>query len=153
MINDYSASILREIDPDEVSKLMTHKKRNVRKELIKKFLIKSYFNNYKGIENKRELMVVKNLINFVKFLLPFFFLFNFLSYKALLTGVYEYKSFYFNTNKIPFPLRFSFSLYLSYFVFKNILLNYAYNQEVYSMVVNDLKRAKSDTNNLIQTNL
>lgn len=143
---DNLSSILREIDPDEISKLNSKKKPKARKELIKKFVIKSYRNNYKDIEKKRDLMVLKNLMNFAKFLFPIYFFFNFVFYKFLLTGVYEYKSIYYNVSQVPFIFKLGISSYLSYLIFKQYWLNYAYNQEVYTMAVNDLIKIKNNTN-------
>jgi len=77
--------ICKDMDPEEVERLMTHKKHAARKKIIKKYLIHNYVTRYRDIKDKKEQIVVKNTFNFFKLILPMSLLCSYLSYKALFT--------------------------------------------------------------------
>jgi hypothetical protein len=143
-MTDYLHSLCREIDPDEVSKLMTHKKHKARKKLIKNFLIKTYRNNFQNIKNKKELLIIKNTYNMCKIIFPFCLLFSLFSYKYFFTGVYEFRHFYLNSKNIPFPFKLFFTGAVFYFIFTGLWINYAYNEDIYEMAVKDYKNSASN---------
>ena len=134
--------ICREIDPEEITRLMTHKKHTARKNIIKKYLLSNYFRKCKNIKDKKEMVVVKNTYNFFKLILPIGLLCSYLSYKALFTGIYEIRSFYLNTSSIPFFLKFLMSGAIGYYVFDYFWMDYTYNEDIYQYAVNELNRRK-----------
>jgi hypothetical protein len=134
--------ICRDIDPEEIERLMTHKKHSARKNIIKKYLLRNYFTKCKNIKDKKEMVVIKNTFNFFKLIFPMGLLCSYLSYKALFTGIYEIRSFYLNTASIPFFIRFLISAGMGYYVFDYFWMDYTYNEDIYQYAVNDLKRRK-----------
>jgi hypothetical protein len=142
-MSDYLHSICREVDPDEIQKLMTHKKHNARKRIIKKYLINSYFNNFKDLPNKREYLLVKNTYNLCKLVLPMSLLFGFFSYKYFFTGVYEFRSFYMNTASIPLPFKIVFSGSIAYYIFNQLWMDYTYNEDIYEIAIRNYNKNKN----------
>lgn len=139
-MSDYMHSICRDIDPEDVQKLMTDKKHKARKKIIKKYLVQSYINQFKDMSNKREYLLVKNTYNLCKLVLPLSLLFSLLSYKYFFTGVYEFRRFYLNTSSIPFGFKIVFSLSIGYYIFEKLWMDYTYNEEVYEMAVKNYNK-------------
>ena len=136
-MSDYLHSICRDIDPEEIQRLMTHKKHNARKKIIKRYLIQSYLNKFKVLQNKREFMLVKNTYNLCKLIFPFSLLFGFFSYKYFFTGVYEFRQFYLNTANIPFAFKLAFAGSIAYYIFNKLWMDYTYNEEIYELAIRD----------------
>lgn len=134
--------ICKSMDPEEVEKLMTNRKHAARKKIVKQYLIRNYLSKYKDIKDKKEMVIVKNTFNFVKLTIPMGMLCSYLSYKALFTGVYEIRSFYLNTSRIPFFIKFILSAGIGYYVFNFFWMDYTYNEDIYQYAVNDLRRKK-----------
>jgi hypothetical protein len=134
--------ICKNMDPEEVERLMTHKKHAARKRIVKKYLISNYLSKYKDIKDKKEMVIVKNTFNCIKLILPMGILCSYLSYKALFTGVYEIRSFYLNTSRIPFFIKFFLSAGIGFYVFNFFWMDYTYNEDIYQYAVNDLRRKK-----------
>jgi len=130
------------MDLESVEKLMTHKKHSERKKIIKKYLIKSYINKFKDIQNKKDYLLIKNTYNLCKLILPLSALFSFLSYKYFFTGVYEFRSYYLNTKNIPLPLKLLFSFSIGYYIFNKLWMDYTYNEDVYELAVKDFNKNK-----------
>jgi hypothetical protein len=142
-MNDYLHSVCREVDPDQIQKLMTNKKHKARIGIIKKYLIKCYFNNFKDFPNKKEYLLVKNTYNFCKLVLPMSMLFGYFSYKYFFTGVYEFRSLYLNTASIPFPIKLIFSGNIAYYIFNKLWIDYSYNEEIYELAIRDYNKNKN----------
>ncbi len=136
-MSDYLHSICREMDPDKISKLMTHKKHKARKKLIQKYLIKCYTNNFENIKTKKDSLIIKNTYNFCKLIFPLSVLFSVFSYKYFFTGVYEFRNYYLNTKNIPFAFKLVFVGGLGYYIFTKLLLDYTYNEDIYDLAVKD----------------
>lgn len=141
-MSDYMHSICRELDPENIEKLMTNKKHKARQKLIKNYLFKCYKNNFTNIPNKNDYLIVKNSYNFCKLVLPVSALFSFFSYKYFFTGIYEFRSFYLNTTSIPFAFKIVFSTGIGYYIFIKLWVDFIYNEDIYEMAVKDLKNSK-----------
>jgi hypothetical protein len=142
-MREYLHSLCRELDPDEVSKLMTNKKHKARKKIIKYFLIKTYWNKFENIQNKKELLILKNTYSMCKIIFPFCIMFSFFSYKYFFTGVYEFREFYLNSKNIPATFKIFFSASICYWIFTGLWINYAYNEDIYEMAVRDYLAKKT----------
>lgn len=128
-------STCREIDPEYIQRLMTHKKHKERKKLIRKFLFNNYFNNYRQIQDIKEKFIIKNSYNFCKVLLPISIGLSFVIYKIFFTGIYEIRSFYFNTNKIPFMIKLLLSSMGGVYLFNQLWMDYTYNSDMYELAL------------------
>jgi hypothetical protein len=131
-------SIFRQFDPEDVERLMTEKKEKKRKLIIRKFLFQTYLNNYKNINEPKQLYLLKNTFGFCKIALSISFGMSYIAYQWFFTGIYEFRKFYFNTKTIPIALKIGVSMMLSYHIFMKLLMDYTYNYEIYELAVNNL---------------
>jgi hypothetical protein len=127
----------RNIDPEIVERLPTNKKDKARLLLIKKYLLKNYINNFEKETEMKNIFLVKNTLKMFKISAAFGFIFNFICYKFLFTGIYEIRHFYFDPKNVPFIVKLGFTTFLSYKLLDNLWSNYIYIPEIYEMAIND----------------
>lgn len=131
-------SVFKEFDPECVERLMTENKEKKRKQIIKMFLLKSFLNNCRNLEDPKQFFLVKNVFNFCKISLLIAGGISFIAYKFIFTGIYEFRQFYFNTKNVPLWIKLPFCGFICYQTFVSLLLDYSYNYEIYQLAVNDL---------------
>jgi hypothetical protein len=131
--------VCRDIDPENIEKLMTHKKHSARKKIIKQYLFQCYRNKYTNITDKKELMMVKNSYNFVKLVCPISLIISYMSYRVFFTGIYEIRSFYLNTARIPKFIKLGVSLGIGFYVFDLLYSDYIYHEDFYQYAINKIK--------------
>jgi len=127
----------RNIDPEIVERLPTAKKDSARLKIIKKYLLKNYFNNFESEKEMKNIFLVKNSYKMFKLSAGFALFFNIICYKFLFTGIYEIRSFYFDPKNVPFFVKIGFTTFLSYKLLDNLWTNYIYIPEIYEMAIND----------------
>ena len=131
--------IYKDIDPEFIQKQESHFKHKYRKNIICKYLFKCYFSNFKNIEDKKNILMIKNTYSMLKFNLFLSLFFNFLSYKILFSTVFEYRGFHLNPGNLSIILKIPISTLLSLALVQKMWMNYCYNVDVYEMAVNGSK--------------
>ena len=131
--------IYKDIDPDYIQKLESYQKHKFRKRIIFKYLFNCYFSNFKNIDDKKNLIMIKNTYSMLKFNLFLSTFFNFFLYKILFSSVFEYRGFYLNPGNIRFIFKLPISTGLSFFLVHRMWMNYCYNVDVYEMSVKPIK--------------
>ena len=130
----------RDIDPETIEKLPTAKKNKARTNLIKKYLLKSYYNNYESQSEMKNIFLLKNSYKLFKMSIGFSLFFNVICYKFLFSGIYEYGRFYFDPKNIPFAFKIIFTTYLSYKLLDNLWSHYICIPELYELTIDDINR-------------
>ena len=130
----------RNIDPEFIEKLPSAKKNKARISLLKRFLLKTYFRNYEGESDMKNIFLLKNSNKLFKISVGFSLFFNVICYKFLFTGVYEYGRFYFDPKIFPFAVKILFTSFLSYKLLNNLWSHYIYIPELYEIAIEDFNR-------------
>lgn len=132
-------SVFREIDPEDVERLMSHNKDKKRKQYIRNFLLNSYYNNYSNLENSKDIFLIKNSFKFFKLAIIFGLVVGYLSHEFFFTGIYEIRSFYLNPKTIPLPIKLLFTLGISYGVFNYLWMDYVCVPDIYELALKNSK--------------
>jgi len=127
----------RSIDPEIIERLSSNKKDKARLKLIKKYLLKNYYTNFKSETEMKNIFLIKNSYKMFKLSTGLALFFNMICYKFLFTGIYEIRTFYFDPKNVPLIVKLGFTTFLSYKLLNNLWSNYIYIPEIYEMAIND----------------
>jgi hypothetical protein len=123
-----------QIDPPHIfNKNYYLDKEKERKRIIRAFLLKSYYNNYSKISDPKDVFLVKNTYKFFKLATLISLTMSGVFHKFLFSGVYEFRSFYFNPQRIPLLIKLGISFTFGIFVLNGIWINYTYNPFIYEV--------------------
>lgn len=136
--------IFREIDPEVIQKQESNKKHFLRKKLIVKYLIHSYYTGFKEIEDKKQQIMVKNTYSMLKFNLFISLIFNYVLYKLLFSFTFDYRGFTLNPNKLSRLIKVPISTVISLGIAGKVWTDYCYNVDIYEPAVQ--YNAKFDKN-------
>lgn len=130
----------RTIDPEIVERLPTNKKDKARLKIIKKYLLRNYYNNFESESEMKNIFLIKNSYKMFKLSLGFALFFNLVCYKFLYNGIYEFRNFYFDPKNLPLIVKIGFTTFLSYKLLDNLWSNYIYIPELYEIAINDYNK-------------
>ncbi len=125
------------MDPEYIQKLPTEKKDSLRKRLITRFLLKSYFNGYKGAKEQKDIYLIKNTKDYLYFCLFWTFPLSLAVHFVLFRGIYEVRNFYFNPKRLSIWIKYPISYTLSAFMLMRFWYNYSFIPEIYQMATID----------------
>jgi hypothetical protein len=127
--------IFREYDQDYIEKLPTDKKEKYRKRHIRKFLLTAYYNNFKGIKELKDIHMIKNTKDYLKFCIFWTFPLSLIVHFVLFRGIYEIRRYYFNPNSLSIIIKYPISYSLSAIYLLRFWYNYSYTPEIYEIAV------------------